>query len=207
MHPNPAFRGASVERNLDFARARGFGVLTIVGPEGPLASHVPFIVDEAGERLAAHIVRSNPIWSALRSGPGKALVAISGPDGYVSPDWYGDPAFVPTWNYVAVHVRGELSLAPPATLRAHLEALSANFESRLAPKKPWTLDKMAPEALERMMRMIAPVEMRIDGIDGTWKLGQNKGAAARRSAAEGVGGSSVGADPRALAALMREPPV
>lgn len=206
MHPNPAFRGASDARNLDFARDRAFGVLTIAGPGGPLASHIPFILDEAGERLAAHIVRSNPIWRALRAGPAKALIAISGPDGYISPDWYGDPAFVPTWNYVAVHLRGELSLAPPASLRAHLEALTANFETRLAPKKPWTPEKMAPDALERMMRTIAPVEMRIDAVDGTWKLAQNKGDAARLAAADGLEGSAIGAEPGLLAALMREFP-
>jgi hypothetical protein len=38
MHPNPAFRQSPRDQNLAFARARGFGILTINGPEGPLAA-------------------------------------------------------------------------------------------------------------------------------------------------------------------------
>jgi transcriptional regulator len=206
MHPNPIYRGADAARNLAFARERGFGVLTIGGEAGPFASHIPFLIDETGGRVAAHIVRSNPIWRRLRAGPARAHIAVSGPDGYVSPDWYGAPDLVPTWNYVAVHLTGELRLADEAGLRAHLAALSATFETRLAPKTPWTPEKMDPEALRRMMRMIAPVEMRVDTIDGTWKLSQNKSDAARTGAADGLEQAGLGAETGALAALMRAPP-
>lgn len=136
----------------------------------------------------------------------RACIAISGPDGYISPDWYGNPANVPTWNYIAVHLRGEMSLADETGLREHLDALSAHFEARLAPKKPWTTAKMEPDALSRMMRMIAPVTMRIESIDGTWKLGQNKSEEARLGAAEGLESSAIGMELPALAELMRSPP-
>lgn len=206
MHPNPAYRGPDAARNLTFARDRGFGALTIAGPEGPLAAHIPFVMNEAGDGLMAHIVRSNPIWRALRTGEAQALVMVSGPDGYVSPDWYGVDDQVPTWNYVAVHLRGVLRLAPPEGLGAHLAALSATFETRLAPKPPWAIDKMTEEPLQRMMRMIAPVEMDITGVDGTWKLSQNKPDDVRLRAAEAIGASDVGTEMAALANLMRTPP-
>lgn len=206
MHPNPAYRGAEDAQNLEFARRRGFGVLMVNGAEGPLASHIPFVISDDGARLSAHIVRSNPIWRALREGPVKALVAVSGPDGYISPDWYGIEDQVPTWNYVAVHLRGELRLLDHEELRAKLDELSDNFEIRLAPKPVWKMDKVSPEALGRLMRMIAPVEMSISGVDGTWKLTQNKSDEARLGAAAGLGSSGIGAELAALAALMREPP-
>ncbi|MEO0361735.1 MAG: FMN-binding negative transcriptional regulator, partial [Pseudomonadota bacterium] len=188
MHPNPAFRGAEAARNLAFARARGFGVLTMAGADGPLASHIPFTLADDDASLGAHIVKSNPIWRALRAGPAKALMVVSGPDGYVSPDWYGIDDQVPTWNYVAVHLRGKLSLIDEELMRAHVDRLSGGFEARLAPKPIWTADKMDDEALARMMRMIAPVEMRIDAVDGTWKLNQNKTEEARLGAAEKIEG-------------------
>lgn len=206
MHPNPAYRGADAARNLAFARERGFGVLTVAGAEEPLASHIPFVMDEAGGALTAHIVRSNPIWRRLREGPARALLVVSGPDGYISPDWYGVSDQVPTWNYIAVHLRGELKLMEGERLRAQLDALSHEFETRLAPKRAWTSDKMEPEALARMMRMIAPVEMRIESVDGTWKLSQNKPDEMRVLAAEALRGSGVGAEIAALAALMKTPP-
>ena len=93
----------------------GFGVLAVGNGEAdvPLLSHVPFIVAEDGAAVHAHLVRANPIARLLAAGERPAVLAVSGPDGYVSPDWYGaEPDQVPTWNYVAVHLRGTLRLRP-----------------------------------------------------------------------------------------------
>ena len=133
-------------------------------------------------------------------------MAVSGPDGYVSPDWYGEEGHVPTWNYVVVHLRGPLRLLEADRLRPHLARLSAEFEGRLAPKPPWTLDKMEEAALAGMLRQIVPVEMAIETVESTFKLNQNRGPAARAGAAAALAeGGSPGMETAALAALMRDP--
>ncbi|MEO1121679.1 MAG: FMN-binding negative transcriptional regulator [Pseudomonadota bacterium] len=205
MHPNPAFRDATDALNLAFARKRGFGVLTVAGPDGPLASHIPFVLSEDGATAAFHLVRSNPIVKVLSEDAG-ALIVVSGPDAYVSPDWYGDiPDQVPTWNYVAVHLRGAARLLSREQLRPHLTAASSEFETRLSPKKPWTLDKMSADQLERMERMIVPAEMTIAKVEGTWKLNQNKPQEARAGAEAAIEAGHVGSEPAsAIARLMRE---
>ena len=125
MHPNPAFREEDQARALTTARRRGFGVLTAVGPAGVsggvLASHVPFLLEPT--RVAAHLSRGGALARHLRQGPAEALLIVSGPDAYVSPDWYGIDDQVPTWNYVAVHLRGTLRLLPDEALPPHLEKL------------------------------------------------------------------------------------
>ena len=81
-------------------------------PEGVLAVHVPFVLEE-GRVAGPPGARPTPSPEHLHAGgPAGALLIVSGPDGYVSPDWYGEPRnrMVPTWNYVAVHLRGELRL-------------------------------------------------------------------------------------------------
>jgi transcriptional regulator len=205
MRANPAFRRAPAALALAMARARGFGVLTLAGPDGPLASHVPFLLADDGAAVELHLARNNPILGALGR-PQPALLAVSGPDGHVSPDWYGVEDQVPTWNYVAVHLRGRLERAPDAALRPHLERLSAAFEGRLAGKTPWTIDKMTPDALDRFMRANSPVTMAVERVEATVKLNQNKTDAARLSAADAIAGSGVGQDLGALAALMRDLP-
>ena len=152
-----------------------------------------------------HLTRSNPILSTLKSGPVPAVIAVSGPDGYVSPDWYGLEDQVPTWNYVAVHLRGRLERLADAELRGIIDRLSAEFEGRL-PKAPWTSDKMTDGVMERMMRMIVPVRLTLDDLQSTWKLSQNKPDASRLGAAEQIGLHSVGAETRELAELMRALP-
>ncbi len=200
MHPNPAFHTASNAENLDFARQRGFGMVAINGEDGPLAAHVPFVVAPDGHSLDLHLMRSNPVARALAT-PSPALLAVSGPDGYVSPDWYGDPTQVPTWNYVAVHLRGRLELLDQADLPDLLARLSAAFETRLAPKVPWTMDKVPAGTLARMLRMIRPLRFHIESVAGTWKLSQNKPDAARAGVAAEIAGG-VGQELSALAALM-----
>jgi len=203
MHPNPVFRQESEARALAFAAERGFGVLTAAGPEGVLAAHVPFVLE--GRTLAAHLVRSNPLSRLLRAGPAEALMVVSGPDGYISPDWYGVEGMVPTWNYVAVHLRGSLQLTPEEELRPLLERLSDRLESRLAPKPVWKTDKVDAEALAKMMRQIVPVELAMASVDSTFKLNQNRGEAARLNAAAALEvGGTPGQETAALAGLMRQ---
>ena len=202
MHPNPAYRNAPKVRAMEFATERGFGALTVAGPEGILAAHIPFIVEKGV--MAAHMVRSNPLARHLGGGPAAALMIVSGPDGYISPDWYGEPDRVPTWNYVAVHIRGQLRLIDEARLRAHLDRLAANFETRLAPKAPWKADKMTPDVLARMLRQIVPVEMTVELVDSTFKLNQNGAASSRLGAAAALAeGGTPGMETAALVALMR----
>ncbi len=205
MHPNPAFRQEPETRALDFAAGRGFGALTVAGPEGVLAAHVPFVLEDGV--LAAHLVRSNPLARHLARGPAAALLIVTGPDGYISPDWYGEPDRVPTWNYVAVHLRGVLRLIDEARLRAHLDRLAARFEARLAPKPPWKTAKMTPEVLARLLRQIVPVEMTVEAVDSTFKLNQNGPASARLGAAAALAeGGTPGMETPALVALMRDVP-
>lgn len=201
MHTNPAFRTATTEDNLAFARGRGFGMLTINADDGPLAAHVPFLIAADGQSVDLHLARSNPIARATL--PVRALIAISGPDAYISPDWYDLPDQVPTWNYVAVHLRGLLEELPADALRGHADALSARFEADLRPKTPWVSTKMSDGVMERMMRMIVPFRMSILSVDGTWKLNQNKVASARIAAADALARRMSESPAKQLAALMR----
>lgn len=204
MHPNPAFRQEPPDRNRSFARARGFGILSVNGPEGPLAAHVPFLLNDDASHADLHLARSNAI---ARAGlPAPALLAVSGPDAYISPDWYGPhdqvPDQVPTWNYVAVHLRGLLEPLPDEALRPHVDALSAEHEARIAGKTPWTSAKMTKGAMPRMMRMILPFRLRIASVEGTWKLNQNKSPEIRARAASALSRGTASA--QEIAALIRD---
>lgn len=184
MHSNPAFRRQSAARSIKAARDHGMGILSINGAAGPLASHLPFLLSEDGQRVEMHLTRSNAILRDL-SAPKPALLAVTVAASYVSPDWYGAEDQVPTLNYIAIHLRGSLSRLPDATLRGHIDALSAHFEGQYD-KVPWTSDKMSDGVMERMMKAIAPVVLDVGSVDATWKLNQNKPDEQRLSAAGAV---------------------
>ncbi len=202
MHQDPVFRENDLQHTLDFASARGFGTLLINGDPSPIAAHIPFVLSADNTYIEAHVMRSNPIARALKQ-PQSALLTVSGPDGYISPDWYGVENLVPTWNYVAVHLRGTLTLMDQDKILGVLDRISAHNENQLLPKKPWTTDKMSADVIERLMRMIVPIRLDIDAADSTWKLGQNKPDAARNGAIEGLQTSPLGMEIPALAKLMK----
>ena len=202
MHPNPIYHTADAAKNLAFARSRAFGSLSVATEDGPLVSHIPFLLSDDGTTAEFHLVRSNPIARALHQ-PLRGILAVNGPDSYISPDWYGMENQVPTWNYVAVHLKGEVTLQPQETMRDLLDRQSADYEQRLLPKTPWKVGKVDPDALDKLLRMIVPCRLAIAAVDGTWKFSQNKPEAARLGAAEGAEAGGFGAEVALLAAMMR----
>ncbi|MDA9318352.1 FMN-binding negative transcriptional regulator [Octadecabacter sp.] len=204
MHPNPIYRRTTDARAFDLVRDRAFGQITLTGPDGLLASHTPVLLASDETTLDMHLVRSNPILRLLDT-PQDALLAVMGPDGYVSPDWYGSDDQVPTWNYAAVQIRGTLEALDHATMHDMLDRQSAHFEDQL-PKTPWTTAKMTPDVLKKMMRQIVPCRMTITDVQSTFKLNQNKPDDVRLRAADAMESSGIGMETATLAALMRNPP-
>ena len=170
--------------------------------EAPLLSPIPFLLSDDGALAEFHLVRSNPI---ARVGVTNAVIAVTGPDGYVSPDWYGADQQVPTWNYVAVHLRGRLVPLEHDALHDILVRQSAAYEARIDGKAPWTFDKMTPDVVTKMERMIVPMRLEVETIDGTWKLGQNKDDPVREAAAAQMQ-TGFGQELAEIAKLMGDPP-
>ena len=103
MHPNPSFRNTSDGHSWELVSQTSFGTLVQSTSGLPVVSHVPFLLSTCRSYIELHLVRSNPM---ARVDVGEAVpttLIVNGPDGYISPDWYGIDDKVPTWNYVAVH--------------------------------------------------------------------------------------------------------
>ncbi|HVQ08142.1 MAG TPA: FMN-binding negative transcriptional regulator [Allosphingosinicella sp.] len=193
MHPNRAFAWDDRDDMLAFVADIAF---CTVAAEGPTVAHAPVVVHPPN-RIRFHIARGN---RAKLDGR-RAIISCLGPDAYVSPDWYGTPEQVPTWNYLAVEAEGPLRRLDEDELAALLDDLSAAHEARLAPKPGWTRAKMSPGRFEAMLKAIIGYELAIEDLRGTRKLGQHKSEAERHGAAEGLAPFNP-----ALAALMRPDP-
>src|SRR5437879_11332654 len=88
-------------------------------------------------------------------------------------------------------------------LAAQIEALSAKFEERLLPKKPWLSSKMTAGRLEAMKKAIVGLEMTVEEVEGSFKLNQHK-SETDYAAIAGLLVSQADAGPQQLARLMRE---
>ncbi len=134
--------------------------------------------------LLFHLARANPVARALESGTAPLLV-FTGPNVYVSPDWYGTLNQVPTWNYATVHVRGAARVLDDTALTTLLDILSAHGESRLD-KKPWTSEKMDQAMYTSMRKAIVVFELTAQSVEGKWKMNQNRRPAERTAVREAM---------------------
>lgn len=199
MHPSRSFHWQDRDAMLGFVADVSFAHIFAATPDGPRVAHAPVLVTREGH-LRFHLARSNLL--AKHVDGLTALVSVTGPEAFISPDWYGTDDQVPTWNYMAVEAEGPVRRLSENELIAQLDELSALHEARLLPKKPWTRAKMGPGRFEGLLKALAGFELRIEALRGTAKMGQNKSAAEMNGAAaelEAAGRSTVATLMRAYA--------
>jgi transcriptional regulator len=178
MYTPPPFKPDRAA-SLRFADARGFGTVCAWDGAKPVASSLPFYLaaaDDGTPQVWLHLARGNPLLK-LADSANPWVLAVTGPDAYVSADFYVSTDQVPTWLYQAVHLTGPARLLSEAELGAQIDALSAKFEAWLAPKRPWTSDKMSAGRFEAMKKAIVGVMMTVDDVEGSFKLNQHKSEA------------------------------
>jgi transcriptional regulator len=181
MYVPPRYRvtdDAEIDR---FVHAHGFATLVSHGRGGLMASHVPVDLDydtDGTRRLRGHVSKANPQWKQLDES-GEAMVVFLGPHTYVSPTWYDHPN-VPTWNYQAVHFYGRVTVSSqPDDLAPSLRALSEHYEPPSSPPPRFDFDEMPSDLREADLKGIVGFVMRVERVDASYKLSQNRNEASR----------------------------
>ena len=195
MYQPPHFREDDLTAQHALIRAFPLGLLITAGTDGPVANLVPFqlvAVDPGKGMLRCHLARANGQLRELAEG-GPALVVFQGPDAYVTPSWYETKRetgkVVPTWNYATVQVRGVARVVDDAEwLLGHVGALTDGHE--MEREEPWAVGD-APEAyIKAQLKGIVGVEIAVTGIEGKWKVSQNRSAADIDGVANGLAESA-----------------
>lgn len=197
MHPAPAFLETDQQTLLNRVRDWPFAIVIGIQNERAHVAHAPVIADKDGD-LQFHLAKSNPASQAIVAS-GHALIVFTGPHDYISPDWYGLDAQVPTWNYLSVEAEGPVRQHTPAEARRALDDLAVAFEHSLAPKDAWSLAQMDAKTLDRMVSAIEAFSLQPERFEGITKIGQYNPDDARIRAGKALkasGGNTI------LAAMM-----
>jgi transcriptional regulator len=161
---------------IEAMRAYPFAIL--FGPQSDsqppaqlIATHLPLVLRDEGEHglIEGHFAKANRHWQSLAGR--ETLIVFSGPHSYVSPSLYVEPLSVPTWNYVAVHAYGALSLVEDEPGKAALLAglIQANDP---AYAERW---QAMPDGFRRtMLAGIVGFRIVISRIEGKFKISQNR---------------------------------
>ena len=157
---------------IDFIHENPFGIIVIQGENAPIASHIPFMIKgspEDGYHLVGHLSKKNQIAQLLKNSM-SVLVIFNGPQHYISSSWYKEEE-VPTWNYIAVHAYGSVSIQSDSALLDSLHELVAQHEKY--EKNPVNLTKMRPETINQYKGVIG-FTISINTLEGAYKLSQTR---------------------------------
>ncbi len=160
---------------LDFIEENPFAFLTgstLLGEQ--VATQIPVILEERNGELflQGHIMRNTDHHKAFTENP-NALLVFTGPSCYVSASWYSNPHIGSTWNYMSVHIAGQIRFMSDEELKMFMRKLTLKFEKGNTQSLTF-YDNLPDQFLNKMMPAIAGFEIKAAKIENVFKLSQNR---------------------------------
>lgn len=153
----------------DFIESNSFATLYSQHNGEPYATHLPILLNKEGVFLYGHFARQNEQWKD--SVDQNVLVIFQGPHCYISPSWYETNQAVPTWNYVAIHVYGELEIIEEE--KEVYESLLDMVNKYEKPDSSYHLGNVDENYIKGMCKGIVGFKISIKKIEAKAKLSQN----------------------------------
>ena len=208
MYVPDHFRVEDIAQMHALMRGRPFAALVSAGASGLYGSHLPTVLKDEGEygTIECHLSRANPHWRDLAEG-GEALMIFTGPEGYITPNWYPTKAesgkVVPTWNYAIVHAYGRPEVKDDRDwLRRHVGELVDQQEKTEA--MPWKLSDAPDSYIDVMTRGIVGFRFEIARLQGKWKMSQNRQTPDWEGVVKGLNARATGDDAEVAEAVAQQ---
>ncbi|MCX8473191.1 MAG: FMN-binding negative transcriptional regulator [Sediminibacterium sp.] len=139
-----------------------------------VATQIPVLLEERNGHLflQGHIMRNTDHHKAFIENP-NGLLVFTGPNCYVSASWYTNPHNGSTWNYMSVHVAGQVNFMTDQELIDLMRKLTLKFEKGNT-QSLTIYDNLPDSYLNKMMPAIVGFEIKADNIENVFKLSQNR---------------------------------
>jgi len=164
------FLEEDVEKILAFMQRFNFATLVTSESNIPLATHLPFIIENRDEKLilSAHMAKANEHWKQFDK---ETLTIFQAPHAYISPLLYGETPNVPTWNYIAVHAYGRAEIFDEAENLRLIEKQVAAYDPKYF-ETDW--QNISPAYKTNLAKGVVAFEIEVTDLQAKKKLNQNK---------------------------------
>lgn len=155
-----------------FIHENGFAILVNQTLGKTWATHIPLVIEKNNEGksiLVGHISKENPQGESFKNDT-NILAIFTGPHAYISSSWY-DHENVPTWNYTAVHVYGNVKILDFEQSVESLKRLVDKYEKESV--DPVRVENLSAKTM-REARGILAFEIEITSIESVKKISQNR---------------------------------
>ena len=169
------FKEKDKQTILDFIEDNPFAFMTgslLSGEQ--VATQVPVLLEERNGELflQGHIMRNTDHQKAFIENP-NALLVFTGPSCYVSASWYSNPQIGSTWNYMSIHIAGQVNFMTNNELIAFMRKLTLKFEKGNTQSLTF-YDNLPEQFLSKMMPAIVGFEIKAEKLENVFKLSQNR---------------------------------
>lgn len=169
------FKEKDKQTILGFIEENPFAFVTGSNLSGQqVATQIPILLEERNGELflQGHMMRNTDHHKAFVENP-NALIVFTGPSCYVSASWYSNPQIGSTWNYMSVHVSGQVNFMTNEALIAFMRKLTLKFEKGNTQSLTF-YDNLPEQFLSKMMPAIAGFEIKVEKLENVFKLSQNR---------------------------------
>lgn len=200
MYILDAYNNGDRNKMIRFIEQNSFADLVTCHAGVLCSNKVPFLFDAEKNELYGHLGNGNEQLIDIDNAS-DALVIFSGAHSYISPQWYISNNAVPTWNFQTLQCRGKPSLVGRQELLEILERLTGFHEASFS--TPWTIEKLEPEAKEKMLSLITGFKIEITDTRFKEKMSQIRKIEDRQNIIK-VLASSDSPMSKAVSDIMRE---
>lgn len=181
MYKLPYFTEEDPQKVITFMKENYFAVITGMGEQYPVATHIPLEILEVDGRLkfVGHLMKHTDHHNAFLKNE-NVLVVFNGPHTHVSASWYVTPNVASTWNYMTVHAKGKIRFTDEAATYDAVKRLTERYEK---PGSPAAFDQLTDAYVARLLKAIVAFEISVDSYENVFKLSQNHDIATRKSIA------------------------
>jgi transcriptional regulator len=146
--------------------------------KGLVSTLLPLIYDRETNSLLGHVSRLNDQASIPTNKESLVISMLN--ETYISPNWYASKEehhkVVPTWDYMMVHAYGQLVIHNETDwILNQVTRLTNHFEANQP--NPWNVGQAPTDYVDGQIRAIVGIELKINRIEASFKMSQNKSKA------------------------------
>jgi transcriptional regulator len=184
MYNLPYYKEEDAEKIIAFMQENSFAVITGVGENYPVATHIPLAIEMVDGKilLKGHLMKKTDHHIAFENNE-NVLVIFNGPHCYVSASWYTNALQGSTWNYMTVHAKGKIKFTDEQGTYSAVKAITNKYEGANA---AGSFANIPQTYIDQMVKAIVGFTIEVQSLENVFKLSQNRDEQSKKTIIENL---------------------
>lgn len=172
MYKMSHYTDASRNELLAFMKEHPLATVCGTGNQYPVASHLPLMIKEEGEKLflAGHLMRKTDHHLGFEKN-NRVIAIFQSAYAFIDANWYAQSSIASTVNYMAVHAKGWLHFLDEMETYESIKELTRNH---IKAGSPAAFENLPADYIVSNLKAIIGFRIEVETLDHVFKLSQNR---------------------------------